>query len=131
MNPRQKKFVKAYIATGNGAEAARQAGYSEKTARTQADALLTKPDIKAAIDEGSAKVMEKLDISTEALLKNIAEIAYDKNASNKDKLKANDMLLDRTIGKPKQDLNIVAETTVTQVSAEDVKAKLEEVRKKF
>lgn len=43
---RQKKFVLKYIegGFGNATEAARQAGYSEKTAKTQANAFLTKLD---------------------------------------------------------------------------------------
>lgn len=42
----QKQFVLAYVASGfkNATEAARQAGYSEKSANRQANVLLTKTD---------------------------------------------------------------------------------------
>ena len=37
LTPRQKNFCEYYLQTGNAAEAARLAGYSEKTARVTAD----------------------------------------------------------------------------------------------
>lgn len=45
LTQRQKAFADYYIETGNAAEAARKAGYSEKTARQQGKENLTKPDI--------------------------------------------------------------------------------------
>ena len=46
MTYRQRRFCSEYlIANGNGAEAARQSGYSEDTAREIASQLLTNPDI--------------------------------------------------------------------------------------
>jgi phage terminase small subunit len=47
-----RAFVSAYVETMNGAEAARQAKYSPKTARVQASTLLTKPNIREAIELG-------------------------------------------------------------------------------
>lgn len=47
----QKKFVVAYLKNGrNGAKAARQAGYSLKSARQESYKLLQKPYIKALMD---------------------------------------------------------------------------------
>lgn len=51
LNPKQKAFIEHYLVCWNGAEAARQAGYSVRTARVQASDLLTKPNIAAAIQE--------------------------------------------------------------------------------
>ena len=51
LTEKQKKFVDYYIQTsGNASEAARLAGYSEKTARASGAENLTKPNIKTAID---------------------------------------------------------------------------------
>lgn len=44
-------FIHEYLQCWNAAEAARRAGYSEKTARQIGAENLTKPDIRAAIDE--------------------------------------------------------------------------------
>lgn len=49
LTPRQQRFVDEFIVSGNAAEAARRAGYSERTARQIAAENLSKPDIKAAI----------------------------------------------------------------------------------
>ena len=48
---KQKAFADLYIKYGNASRAAREAGYSEKTARAIAGEYLTKPAIKAYIDE--------------------------------------------------------------------------------
>lgn len=51
LTEKQTKFVDYYIETGgNAAEAARRAGYAEKTCRSIGQENLTKPDIKAAVD---------------------------------------------------------------------------------
>lgn len=49
MTQRQKKFIDAYIRTGNAAESARRAGYAEHSARITAAKLLTNANISAAI----------------------------------------------------------------------------------
>lgn len=57
MTEKQKRFVDYYIETGNKTEAAKRAGYSEKTAASIGDENLRKPVIKAAI-EGRLKELE-------------------------------------------------------------------------
>lgn len=63
LSPKQRAFVSAYIgsANGNGREAARVAGYqgSDATLRSVAYENLTKPDIRAAIDEHLAEVRQQ------------------------------------------------------------------------
>ena len=46
-----------FLATANGAEAARRAGYSEHTAKEIASENLTKPNVKAAIDQKRNQLM--------------------------------------------------------------------------
>ena len=50
LTEKQKRFIDYYIETGNASEAARRAGYSEKTAGWIGQENLQKPTIKAAID---------------------------------------------------------------------------------
>ena len=50
LNPKQKKFIEFYVRDQNATEAAKQAGYSEKTAYAQGSALLKHPEIKSEID---------------------------------------------------------------------------------
>ncbi len=51
MNARQKKFCDEYLIDCNATQAAIRAGYSPKTAKQIGQENLTKPDLKAYIDE--------------------------------------------------------------------------------
>lgn len=51
MNERQRRFCEFYATCGNAAQAAREAGYSSKTARQQGERLLTNVDIAKYIRE--------------------------------------------------------------------------------
>lgn len=51
LNQRQKKFAYEYWQSGNGTQAAIKAGYSEKTAYSQASRLLKKDEIQKKITE--------------------------------------------------------------------------------
>lgn len=59
LSEKQRVFCEHYAACHNAAEAARRAGYSEKTARAQGYDLLTRPHIKAYIDEITKDAREK------------------------------------------------------------------------
>lgn len=50
LTEKQRRFVDYYVETGNASEAARRAGYSEKTAGWIGQENLQKPTIKAAVD---------------------------------------------------------------------------------
>ena len=67
---KQKKFADEYIKLGNATQAAINAGYSKKTARKIGSENLTKPDIKAYIDER----MKKLDEESIANQKEILQL---------------------------------------------------------
>lgn len=63
LNSRQKMFVSEYVKDFNATQAAIRAGYSEKTARSQGQRLLTKVDIKNKIKELREKIQND-NIST-------------------------------------------------------------------
>lgn len=56
---RRKKFVDAYLTSGNATQAAKTAGYSPKTAYSQGLRLLKKEEIRAAIDARLAEFSSK------------------------------------------------------------------------
>ena len=56
LTAKQKKFVDSYIADSNATKAALEAGYSKRTARFVGAENLTKPNIKAAIDEHMKRI---------------------------------------------------------------------------
>lgn len=51
MTVKQKRFCDEYLIDCNGTQSAIRAGYSEKTACTQAEQLLKNPQLRAYIDE--------------------------------------------------------------------------------
>lgn len=78
----QQRFVQEYISSPvgeqpfNATQAAIRAGYSEKTARSQGQRLLTKVYIQAAISKHLLPLTQKTDISVERVLRELARIAF-------------------------------------------------------
>ncbi len=68
MSPKQQRFVAEYLADPNATQAAIRAGYSERTARQIGQENLSKPDIRAAIEAGQAKLAQKLEINAERVI---------------------------------------------------------------
>lgn len=92
MNERQKRFAEFYAASGNAAEAARLAGYSERTARSQGQRLLTDVDIMRYVrelqDEAAA-----VRISTMTQTKAFwSDVMNDPSERTADRLKASELL---------------------------------------
>lgn len=102
MTPKQKKFCEYYIQSGNAAEAARKAGYSEKTARNIGQENLTKPDIQAYIrqiidgqdKQRVADANEVLEFYS-AVMRGEVKDQFGLEASLTDRLKAGDALMKR------------------------------------
>jgi phage terminase small subunit len=75
LNDKQERFCREYVKDLNGTQAAIRAGYSTKTAREQASQLLTKLHIQARVKELQAKVVNKLEITSEMILQEILLLA--------------------------------------------------------
>ncbi len=73
---RQKRFCEEYVLDHIGAYAAIRAGYSAKTAGSQCSELLKLPNIRAYIDILDAKTSQKLGISKERIMLELARCAY-------------------------------------------------------
>jgi len=93
LSNKRRKFA-MLMATGevSGAEAARRAGYSEKTARSQAQRLLTKVDIKQAIDEVQQAAVDDTIMSRHRALQVVSEIALSGKEHGNVRIKAVDTL---------------------------------------
>lgn len=76
MNEKHKRFVAEYLIDLNATKAAERAGYSPKTAYSQGHDLLKKPEIASAIQAGMDKRANKLEISAERVLQEIAKMAF-------------------------------------------------------
>lgn len=66
---KQQRFADEYLVDANATQAAIRAGYSEKTARSQGQRLLTNVDIKTYIDEQLEKIHnEKIADAQEVMM---------------------------------------------------------------
>ncbi len=61
LRPRQEAFCEYFVATGNAAEAARKAGYSERMARCQGHRLLKDARVKARIRKHQGALGARID----------------------------------------------------------------------
>jgi phage terminase small subunit len=73
LTPRRAQFVREYVASGNAAEAARRAGYSERTARAIACEVLTKPDVQEAIQALQAENAAQWGIARKDVIAGVLE----------------------------------------------------------
>ena len=92
LTPKQAAFVHEYMIDLNATQAAIRAGYSEKTARSVAAENLAKPNIQQAIQEARAAREKRSMITVEWVLAQIASIAQDEEAQQRDRLKALELL---------------------------------------
>ncbi len=102
LTQKQKKFSDLYIVLGNSTEAAKQAGYSEKTAYAIGCENLKKPEIKAYIAERLAEIESKSVADIKEVLKFYTKVMrgevkdqFGLDASLSDRLKAGDSLMRR------------------------------------
>lgn len=72
LTPKQQRFVEEYIVDLNATQAAIRAGYSEKTARSKGQQLLTKVDIQAEIRKRTNKHAQETGITKERVLRELA-----------------------------------------------------------
>ena len=75
LSTRQIKFIGEILKGRTQVDAAKKAGYSTKAAGATAQKIMASKAVKAAIDEGKSKLVEKLAISAEQTLTNIQRIA--------------------------------------------------------
>lgn len=68
LTERQRRFVEAYVETGNATEAARRAGYSKKTANIIGPENLSKLSIKKAIEERMAEIEKSKTATAEEII---------------------------------------------------------------
>ena len=90
LNARQQAFVEAYA--GNATAAALAAGYSEKTARSQGQRLLTKDDIKDAIKARETQRLAPTIATRQERQEFWTSVLRNENEAMKDRLKAAELL---------------------------------------
>ena len=95
LTPKQEKFCELYASLGNATEAAKQAGYSEKTARSQGQRMLTFVDIQKRIEELTQKPQKTRIADAEEVLTFFSDMMRDGKVQAKDRLRAAENLAKR------------------------------------
>lgn len=75
LTAKQERFVGEYLLDLNATQAAIRAGYSEKTAKSQGQRLLTNVDVARALSEAQAKRAERTEIDADWVLRRLGEEA--------------------------------------------------------
>lgn len=100
LSPRRQRFVNAYLgeAAGNATKAAIIAGYSERSAYSQAHELLKNPEIQAAV----GRTLDREQMTADESMREVSAMARakveQKDIRAQDKLKANELIL-KVLGK--------------------------------
>lgn len=76
LTPKQKLFCKYYLISLNATDAAIKAGYSKKTAKEIGAENLTKPHIQEYLESRMNKRAEKLEITADKVITEIAKLAF-------------------------------------------------------
>lgn len=78
LTEKQKRFVAEYLVDLNATQAAIRAGYRAKTAYSIGCENLRKPDVQAAIQEAMDKRSERMEITQDMVLRELAAIGFAK-----------------------------------------------------
>lgn len=71
---KKKAFCREYVIDLNATQAAKRAGYSEKTAYAKGHDLLKEPEVKAEIDRLMAARNQRLDINADYVLQQAVKL---------------------------------------------------------
>lgn len=75
LTPKQERFVAEYLIDSNATQAAARAGYSARTANEQGCRLLTKPQVRAAVEEARKAQGERLKATADDVVREITRLA--------------------------------------------------------
>jgi phage terminase small subunit len=76
LNPKRRCFVQQYLIHLDAPRAAREAGYSARSARNQAYRMMTNDDVRTAIAEGMKAREERVRLSQDDVVRALMHIAF-------------------------------------------------------
>lgn len=125
LSAKQQAFINEYVVDKNATQAAIRAGYSEKTAKSQWQRLLTNVDLKQWIDKKLNKLAIKTELNAEAVIRWLhlnATTAYEAEQYNasvsaRDKLGKHFGIYeeDNTQKKPEVNINTMTDEQLLQL----------------
>lgn len=75
LTAKEARFVDEYLVNRNGADAARKAGYARASAKVRASRLLDQPNVQAAVEEGEAQWLARVQATRERRIRDIEAAA--------------------------------------------------------
>ena len=124
ISEQQEKFAEAYACNGgNAADAAREAGYSAKTAKEQGFALIRKPHVLARVRE---LLDERKTRYAPLVLKGLAELAANAEAETVKRQALADLGKMVGLADSRLDVTVHSEPTIEELTAR-IKATMEEL----
>lgn len=76
LKAKQERFCQLYTTHWNATRAAKESGYSEKTAMEQGYQLLQNPSVKARITELAEHALQEIGVTRERILQEYARLAF-------------------------------------------------------
>lgn len=107
LNARQKKFSEFYAQSGNAADSARKAGYSESYAEHRTDEMLRNVEIAEYIKVLSEKIKDERILTAKDRQVMLSDIAKDRDNEPADRIRAVD-----TLNKMTGEYTVKVDTTV-------------------
>lgn len=92
MTPKQQAFCDYYITSGNATEAAKKAGYSEKTAYSIGQRLLKDVEIRNQIQQASQQAQKSRIATAEEILEYLSGVVRNTEEATRERTKAAELL---------------------------------------
>lgn len=92
MNQRKRAFCEAYLISGNATDAAREAGYSPRSARSIGQRLLTFDDVREYLERRNQEISAANTAQMEEVRQFWTATMRDDNMKPADRLKASELL---------------------------------------
>lgn len=116
MNQRKRAFCEAYLISGNATDAAREAGYSPRSARSIGQRLLTFDDVREYLEQRNQEISAANTAQMEEVRQFWTATMRDENMKPADRLKASELLA-KTYGTFLERLEVDADVKTREAMA--------------
>ncbi len=116
MNQRKRAFCEAYLISGNATDAAREAGYSPRSARSIGQRLLTFDDVREYLEQRNQEISAANTAQMEEVRQFWTATMRDENMKPADRLKASELLA-KTYGAFLERLEVDADVKTREAMA--------------
>lgn len=116
MNQRKRAFCEAYLISGNATDAAREAGYSPRSACSIGQRLLTFDDVREYLEQRNQEISAANTAQMEEVRQFWTATMRDENMKPSDRLKASELLA-KTYGAFLERVEVDADVKTREVMA--------------